>query len=55
MKAICELAVVGAGTAGMTAAITAAQRGLKVRVFDRCQVKPGNNSIVFLNAIDPFR
>ena len=45
MKAICELAVVGAGTAGMTAAITAAQRGLKVRVFDRCQVKPGNNSI----------
>ncbi|MVX57647.1 FAD-dependent oxidoreductase [Parasutterella muris] len=55
MKAICELAVVGAGTAGMTAAITAAQRGLKVRVLDRCQVKPGNNSIVFLNAIDPFR
>lgn len=55
MKAVCELAVIGAGTAGMTTAITAAQRGLKVRVFDRCQVKQGNNSIAFLNAIDPFR
>ena len=31
----CDLAVVGGGLAGLTAAVTAAERGLKVNIFER--------------------
>ena len=49
----CPLAIVGAGPAGLTAAIAAAQRGLKATVFERADViaRVGGGIVVHSNGL----
>lgn len=55
MKQTVDLAVLGAGVAGVSAAITAAQRGLNVLVLEKDKPLGRKSSNVYLNAVDPFR
>ena len=55
MSKISDLAIVGGGIAGVSAAITAAQRGLKVKIFDRSRMLQMKDPQLYLNAVDPLR
>lgn len=55
MSKMCDLAVIGGGIAGVSAAITAAQRGLQVKILDRNKVLSIRSNRLFLNAVDPLR
>ena len=55
MNKMIDLAIIGGGIAGVSAAITAAQRGLKVKIFDRGRILQIKDPQLYLNAVDPLR